>query len=163
MRMFTFKCLMISRPTDKSAHQNDLIPNLKRYLLIQIFRYIYVCQWLWLGSQKPSAEFNCSLPPVQVQCPLLRSYVNSRYLWNVVWGSGVMQQREHLQILQLWALRLQIERMNHYYGIGLITYYLRGEDIFSCSHRKFNFLVGRIDDFWHKKGCREVTVKIGGL
>ena len=22
-----------------------------------------MCQWLWLGSQQPSAEFNCSLPP----------------------------------------------------------------------------------------------------
>ena len=63
MKMYTFKCLIISRPTDKSARQNDLIPNLKRYLPILIFRYIYVCQWLWLGSQKPSAEFNCSLPP----------------------------------------------------------------------------------------------------
>ena len=58
-----FKCLIINSPTDKSARQNDLIANLKRYLPIQILRYIYVCQWLWLGSQQPSAEFNCSLPP----------------------------------------------------------------------------------------------------
>ena len=58
-----FKCSIINSSTDKSARQNDLIANLKRYLPIQIFRYIYVCQWLWLGSQQPSAEFNCSLPP----------------------------------------------------------------------------------------------------
>ena len=61
--MDTFNCLIINSSTDKSARQNDLIANLKRYLPIQIFRYIYVCQWLWLGSQQPSAEFNCSLPP----------------------------------------------------------------------------------------------------
>ena len=58
-----FKCSIINSSTYKSARQNDLIANLKRYLPIQIFRYIYVCQWLWLGSQQPSAEFNCSLPP----------------------------------------------------------------------------------------------------
>ena len=129
MKMYTFKCLIISRPTDKSARQNDLIPNLKRYLPIQIFRYIYVCQWLWLGSQKPSAEFNCSLPPgpgpvstaqilcqqsLFVECGLaIRRYVAAGAPPNITTLGFTPSNRTHERLLWNWPYHLLFKRRGY--------------------------------------------------
>ena len=164
MKMYTLKCLisnLLSYRQKCTLERLDTQP--ERYLLIQIFRYIYVCQWLWLGSQKPSAEFNCSLPPGPG--PVSTAQILCQQSLFVECGLAIRRYVAAGAPPNITTLGFTpSNRTTYYCGFGLITY-LRGGDIYSRSHRFFQLdeqmMADRIMMQRKKKGWREAKVKIG--